>query len=209
MARYTESSCKKCRRYGSKLFLKGDRCMGEKCAFQKRPNIPGQHGPTSRRGKLTDYGSHLIEKQKARFHYGIMESQFSRYYVEASGQRKIPSGDRLLQLLELRLDNVIYRLGLASSRPFARQMVLHRKVKVNNRYVNIPSFRVKPGDVVTFKDEFLSNVYVKSSLEKGEVVPTWLSLNLADKKAEVLSLPTKEEIKTPFNEQLIVEFYSK
>lgn len=209
MAKYTDSKCKKCRRYGSKLFLKGDRCMGEKCAFQKRPNIPGQHGPTSRRAKLTDYGSHLIEKQKARFHYGIMETQFGRYYAEASRQRKIPTGDRLLQLLELRLDNVIFRLGLTSSRPFARQMVLHRKVQVNNRYVNIPSFRVKPGDIITFKDDLLSNVYVKSSLEKGEAVPTWLSLSLADKKAEILSLPTKEEIKTPFNEQLIVEFYSK
>lgn len=209
MARYTESKCKKCRRYGSKLFLKGDRCMGEKCAFQKRPNIPGQHGPTSRRGKMTDYGSHLIEKQKARFHYGIMESQFGRYYVEASRQRKIPTGDRLLQLLELRLDNVIYRLGITSSRPFARQIVLHRKVKVNNRYVNIPSYRVKPGDVITFNDDILGNVYVKSSLERGEAVPTWLNLSVSDKKAEVLSLPTKEEIKTPFNEQFIVEFYSK
>lgn len=209
MARYTESKCKKCRRYGSKLFLKGDRCMGEKCAFQKRPNIPGQHGPTSRRGKMTDYGSHLIEKQKARFHYGIMESQFGRYYVEASRQRKIPTGDRLLQLLELRLDNVIYRLGLTSSRPFARQIVLHRKVKVNNRFVNIPSYRVKPGDVITFNDDILGNVYVKSSIERGEAVPTWLNLSLTDKKAEVLSLPTKEEIKTPFNEQFIVEFYSK
>ena len=209
MARYTESKCKKCRRYGSKLFLKGDRCMGEKCAFQKRPNIPGQHGPTSRRGKMTDYGSHLIEKQKARFHYGIMESQFGRYYVEASRQRKIPTGDRMLQLLELRLDNVIFRLGLTSSRPFARQIVLHRKVKVNNRFVNIPSYRVKPGDVITFNDDILGNVYVKSSLERGEAIPTWLNISITDKKAEVLSLPTKEEIKTPFNEQFIVEFYSK
>jgi len=209
MARYTESKCKKCRRYGSKLFLKGDRCMGEKCAFQKRPNIPGQHGPTSRRGKMTDYGSHLIEKQKVRFHYGIMESQFGRYYVEASRQRKIPTGDRLLQLLELRLDNVIFRLGLTSSRPFARQIVLHRKVKVNNRFVNIPSYRVKPGDVITFNDDILGNVYVKSSLERGEAIPTWLNFSITDKKAEVLSLPTKEEIKTPFNEQFIVEFYSK
>ena len=209
MARYTESKCKKCRRYGSKLFLKGDRCMGEKCAFQKRPNIPGQHGPTSRRGKMTDYGSHLIEKQKVRFHYGIMESQFGRYYVEASRQRKIPTGDRLLQLLELRLDNVIFRLGLTSSRPFARQIVLHRKVKVNNRFVNIPAYRVKPGDVITFNDDILGNVYVKSSLERGEAIPTWLNFSITDKKAEVLSLPTKEEIKTPFNEQFIVEFYSK
>lgn len=158
---------------------------------------------------MTDYGSHLVEKQKARFHYGIMESQFSRYYVEASRQRKIPTGDRLLQLLELRLDNVIYRLGLTTSRPFARQIVLHRKVKVNNRFVNIPSYRVKPGDVITFQDDILGNVYVKSSLERGEAIPTWLNLSITDKKAEVLSLPTKEEIKTPFNEQFIVEFYSK
>ncbi len=209
MARYTESSCRRCRRYGAKLFLKGDRCSSEKCAFDRRKYVPGQHGNTGRRVKVTDFGIHLVEKQKAKFYYGLMERQFARYYNEASKQRKIPTGDRLIQLLELRLDNVLYRLGIAPSRPMARQMVLHRKVFVNNHYVNIPSFRVKVGDIITFKSEVKDNVYVKHSLERNLAIPEWLSFDASAYQAEVLNLPDKETANAPFNDQLIVEFYSK
>lgn len=209
MARYTNSRCKKCRRYGTKLFLKGDKCLGDNCTFQARPTIPGQHGVTSRRAKVTDYGSHLVEKQKAKFYYGIMETQFRRYYTEASRQRKIPTGERLIQLLELRLDNVIYRLGLSASRNMARQFVLHRKVFVNQHYVNIPSFRVKPGDQISFTNDFFSNVHVKDAVERDNAFPVWLKFDKNEKKAEVINLPQKEDTNAPFNEQFIVEFYSK
>ncbi len=209
MARYTNSVCKKCRRYGAKLFLKGDKCMGDQCTFQKRSTIPGQHGVTSRRAKMTDYGSHLVEKQKAKFYYGIMETQFRRYYLEASKQRKIPTGDRLIQLLELRLDNIIYRLGLTSSRNMARQFVLHRKVLVNQHYVNIPSFKVKPGDQITFTNDFFSNVHIKTSLERDNPAPSWIKFDKGERKAEIINLPSKEDTNAPFNEQFIVEFYSK
>ncbi len=209
MARYLESSCRRCRRYGTKLFLKGDRCNSEKCAFERRKYPPGQHGNTGRRPKVTDFGIHLVEKQKAKFYYGLMERQFERYYYEASSQRKIPTGDRLVQLLELRLDNVVYRLGIVPSRAMARQMVLHRKVFVNDKYVNIPSFRVKPGDIVTFKQDFKDNIYVKHSMERNISVPEWLSFDPSALRAEIINLPDKEKANAPFNDQLIVEFYSK
>jgi len=209
MARYTNSVCKKCRRYSAKLFLKGDKCLSDKCTFQKRSTIPGQHGVTTRRPKMTDYGAHLVEKQKAKFYYGIMETQFRKYYIAASKQRKIPTGERLIQLLELRLDNVIYRLGLTASRNMARQFVLHRKVYVNQHYVNIPSFRVKPGDQITFTNDFFSNVHVKAALERDNPAPSWIKLDKAERKAEIINLPSKEDTNAPFNEQFIVEFYSK
>jgi small subunit ribosomal protein S4 len=209
MARYLESSCRKCRRYGTKLFLKGDRCASEKCAFEKRKYAPGQHGNTGRRPKVTDFGIHLVEKQKAKFYYGLMERQFERYYYEASSQRKIPTGERLVQLLELRLDNVIYRLGIAPSRAMSRQIVLHRKVFVNGHYVNIPSYRVKTGDVITFKPELKENVYVKHSMERNLAIPEWLVFDPSAYRAEVVNMPDKSTANAPFNDQLIVEFYSK
>ncbi len=209
MARYLESSCRRCRRYGTKLFLKGDRCSSEKCAFERRKYVPGQHGNSGRRAKVTDFGIHLVEKQKAKFYYGLMERQFERYYSEASSQRKIPTGDRLVQLLELRLDNVIYRLGIAPSRAMARQMVLHRKVFVNEKYVNIPSYRVKVGDRITFKSDAKENVYVKHSLERNLAVPEWLNFDSSNFHAEVVNLPDKGTANAPFNDQLVIEFYSK
>ena len=210
MARYTQPSCKRCRRYGEKLFLKGDKCNSKKCPFEQKPKIPGMHGQSGRRPpKITDYGMHLHEKQKAKFYYGVMETQFKGYYNESARQRKIPTGDRLVQLLELRLDNVVYRLGLATSRAHARQIVLHRKVKVNGKYCNIPSYSVKPGEKITFVSTLKDNVFVKEALSKTNTVGEWLQFNADKIEAEILSLPDKAQIQVPFNEQFVVEFYSK
>ena len=209
MARYTQASCKRCRRYGEKLFLKGDKCNTKKCPFETRPTVPGMHGQTGRRRKITDYGIHLHEKQKAKFYYGVMEAQFKGYYNEAARQRKIPTGDRLIQLLESRLDNVVYRLGIATSRAHARQIILHRKVKINGRFCNIPSYRIKPGEKITFVPSVNDNVYVKEAMSRNTSVGEWLQFNAEAMEAEILALPTKELVQVPFNEQFIVEFYSK
>jgi len=209
MARYLESSCKVCRRLGNKLILKGDKCIGEHCPINKKPYIPGQHGPVKRRTKITDYGIHLLEKQKAKFYYCLMEKQFKRYFEEASRQRKIPTGERLIQLLELRLDNVIYRSGIGISRNISRQFVLHRKVFVNGKYVNIASFQVKPGDVIKLKEDFRDNIFVKAALEKKVNIPSWFSFDSNKFEIEIIKLPPREEINVPFDDQLIVEFYSK
>lgn len=209
MARYIDPSCKKCRRLNIKLFLKGEKCLSEKCPFQKRSYMPGQHGPLSRRRKLTDYGVHLIEKQRAKFYYGLMEKQFRRYFEEASRQRKIPTGERLIQLLEKRLDNVLYRCGIGISRQMARQFILHKKVLVNERYVNIPSFNVKAGDKITVSDDLKNNVYALAFKESNINPPPWVSVDKERFEIEVLREPLREEISVPFNEQLIIEFYSK
>ena len=209
MARYTGPVCRLCRREGMKLFLKGERCYTEKCAIEKRNFAPGQHGKT-RKAKLAGYGIQLREKQKVKRIYGVLEDQFRQYFEQAERMRGI-TGETLLQLLERRLDNVAYRLGLATSRPQARQLVRHGHLTVNGRKVNIPSFSVKPGDVVALRATSQKAPAVLHALEevKGRGVPEWLSFDSAGFSAKISSIPTREQINLPVQEQLIVELYSK
>ncbi|MGI6143725.1 MAG: 30S ribosomal protein S4 [bacterium] len=209
MARYTGPACRLCRREGIKLFLKGDKCYTDKCPIDRRGYAPGQHGQ-GRRKKLSEYGLQLREKQKARRFYGLLENQFHRYYVLASSQKGI-TGENLLILLESRLDNVVYRLGYASSRKEARQLVLHGHFAVNGRKVNIPSYRVKPGDVIEVREKSRNNSKFKelAELAADKVVPPWLEQDLEKMGGTVLRLPIREEIDVPVEEHLIVELYSK
>jgi small subunit ribosomal protein S4 len=207
MARYTDAVCRLCRREGMKLFLKGERCYTEKCAIEKRNFPPGQHGKT-RKQKLAGYGIQLREKQKVKRIYGVLEDQFRRYFEAADRTRGI-TGETLLQLLERRFDNVIYRLGLATSRPQARQLVRHGHFLINGKKVDIPSYSLRAGDVVTVKAASEKNVTIVHAMEevKGRGVPAWLTFDGASGK--VMSLPTREQINLPVQEQLIVELYSK
>jgi len=209
MARYTGPVCRLCRREGMKLFLKGERCYTEKCAIEKRNMPPGQHGKL-RKAKIVGYGLQLREKQKVKRIYGVLENQFRRYFEIADRTRGI-TGETLLQLLERRLDNVIYRMGLATSRAQARQLVRHGHFTVNGRKVDIPSFSVKPGDVVTLRQSSRNNPAILHALEevKGRGVPEWLSFDQAAMAAKIGSVPTREQINLPVQEQLIVELYSK
>ena len=209
MARYIGPVCRLCRREAMKLFLKGERCYTEKCAIEKRNFPPGQHGKT-RRAKLAGYGLQLREKQKVKRIYGVLEDQFRRYFEEAERTRGI-TGVTLLQLLERRLDNVIYRLGLATSRPQARQLVRHGHVKVDDKKVNIPSYQVEEGNVVSLSPRAAKNAQVTASVEavKGRGVPKWLELDAAGMKGRVLSMPARDDVNFPIQEQLIVELYSK
>jgi small subunit ribosomal protein S4 len=209
MARYIGPVCRLCRREGMKLFLKGERCYTEKCAIEKRNFAPGQHGKT-RKAKLAGYGVQLREKQKVKRIYGVLEDQFRRYFESAERQRGI-TGETLLQLLERRLDNVAYRLGFATSRPAARQLVRHGHFTVNGRKVNIPSFSVKPGDMVAVRASSQKVPAVVHALEevKGRGVPEWLSFDPNAFSAKISSIPTREQINLPVQEQLIVELYSK
>jgi len=209
MARYIGPVCRLCRREGMKLFLKGERCYTEKCAIEKRNFVPGQHGKT-RKSKLAGYGVQLREKQKVKRIYGVLEDQFRRYFEQAERTRGI-TGETLLQLLERRLDNVAYRLGLATSRAQARQLVRHGHLTVNGRKVDIPSFSVKPGDVVTVRQSSHKVPAILHALEevKGRGVPEWLSFDAEGMSAKVGSVPTREQINLPVQEQLIVELYSK
>ncbi len=212
MARNIGPSCKQCRREGMKLYLKGDKCYTEKCPFEERAYPPGQHGKETafRRRKLTDYAMQLREKQKARRIYGVLERQFRRYYHEAQ-RRPGLTGENLLAVLESRLDNIVYRLGLADSRPQARQLVMHGHFTVNGRKTNIPSFLVRPNDVVGVRPESRRAKYFKERkdlLGKREV-PAWLSFDEETLDGRVLVLPTRQEIDVPVQEQLIVEFYSR
>jgi small subunit ribosomal protein S4 len=209
MARYIGPVCRLCRREGMKLFLKGERCYTEKCAIEKRNFAPGQHGKT-RKSKLAGYGVQLREKQKVKRIYGVLEDQFRQYFEQAERMRGI-TGETLLQLLERRLDNVAYRLGLATSRPQARQLVRHGHLTVNGRKVNIPSFSVKPGDVVALRASSHKAPAVLHALEevKGRGVPEWLSFDAAGFAGKISSIPTREQINLPVQEQLIVELYSK
>jgi small subunit ribosomal protein S4 len=209
MARYTDAVCRLCRREGMKLFLKGERCYTEKCAIEKRNFAPGQHGRT-RKAKLAGYGVQLREKQKVKRIYGVLEDQFRRYFEQAERTRGI-TGVTLLQLLERRLDNVAYRLGFATSRPQARQLVRHGHFTVNGRKVDIPSFSVKVGDVITLRPGSQKNAAVVHALEevKGRGLPDWMSFDAAAMSAKVSSIPTREQINLPVQEQLIVELYSK
>ncbi|MBP2071994.1 MAG: small subunit ribosomal protein [Thermoanaerobacterium sp.] len=206
MARYTESTCKLCRREGMKLFLKGDKCYTEKCPFARRPYAPGQHGQNKK--KLTNYGTQLREKQKLRRYYGVLERQFERYFEEAERMKGI-TGDNLLQLLERRLDNVVYRLSIASSRAQARQFVSHGHILVNGRKVDIPSYLVKAGDVISVKDSSKSLEVIKNNVEASTNIPDWLDFNKDSLEGKVLSLPTREHIDLPVEEHLIVELYSR
>jgi small subunit ribosomal protein S4 len=211
LARYTGSVCKLCRREGEKLFLKGERCFSPKCAFERRSYAPGAHGRQAQyRRKESDYALQLRAKQKARRVYGVYERQFRRYFREAQ-RRKGLTGVNLLALLETRLDNVVYRLGFASSRAQARQLVQHGHFDVNGRKTNIPSYLVKPGDVITIRDTSRGNAYfsgVSEVLDQGQV-PAWLSLDLANLAGKVVDLPSRDDVDITLNEQLIVEFYSR
>jgi small subunit ribosomal protein S4 len=209
MARYSGAVCRLCRREGMKLFLKGERCYTEKCAIEKRNFPPGQHGK-SRRAKLAGYGIQLREKQKVKRIYGVLENQFRRYFESAERQRGI-TGETLLQLRERRLDNVVYRLGLATSRAQARQLVRHGHFLVNGKKVDIPSYSVRPGDVVSIRPTSQKNPTIAHAIEevKGRGIPGWLTFDAGDGTGKVVSVPTREQINLPVQEQLIVELYSK
>lgn len=208
MARYTESTCKLCRREGEKLFLKGERCYTSKCALSKRGYAPGQHGQG--RKKTSEYGVHLRAKQKTRRYYGVLEKQFRGYFDAAAASKGI-TGEELLKTLETRLDNVVYRLNLATSRAEARQLVIHGHYTVNGKKVNIPSYIVKAGDVIAVKDKSKSSEKFKAITEiaGSKVVPAWLQADKENLMGKVVSLPTRDEIDLQVNETLIVEFYSK
>jgi small subunit ribosomal protein S4 len=208
MARYTGSVCRLCRREGIKLYLKGERCFSEKCAVDRRPFPPGQHGQGRRRN--SEYGLQLREKQKARRYYGVLEKQFEAYYAEAARRQGI-TGENLLQILESRLDNVVYRLGFAASRAEARQLVRHGHFTVNGRKVDIPSYLTKVGDVIAIREKSQQLDRIKTLLENAESrsIPPWLELDLAAKSGKIVRLPAREEIDTPVAEQMIVEHYSR
>ena len=209
MARYTGAVCRLCRREGQKLFLKGDRCYTDKCALEHRSYAPGMHG-NARNKKLSEYGVQLREKQKARRYYGVSEKQFSHYF-ELAEKRQGQAGENLLAILESRLDNVAYRLGFAMSRAEARQLVRHAHFTVNGQKVNIPSYQVKPGDVIELKEGSRSMDKFKGSLEANasRVIPKWLEFDQANKVAKVVAVPAREDIDLPIEEHLIVELYSK
>ena len=209
MAVYHDAKCRLCRREGMKLFLKASRCFSDKCAIERRGYAPGEHGK-SRRVKETNYGLQLREKQKARRIYGLLERQFRHYFTKASVAKGV-TGEVLLQMLERRIDNVVFRLGFAGNRATARQLVRHGHVLVNGRKVDIPSFLVKTGDEIAIRDRSKKLTVIQSSLEsrKGQSTPEWLELNADQLHGRVLSIPTRDSIPVPINEQLIVELYSK
>ncbi len=208
MARYTGPVCKLCRREGEKLFLKGAKCYSDKCPIALRNFAPGQHGKG--RKKTSEYGLQLRAKQKARRYYGVLEGQF-RHYFEMAERKTGVTGENLLRILESRLDNIVYRLGWASSRAEARQLVVHNHFTLNGKKVNVPSLLVKAGDVIAIKADSRDSVKIKEVLEAndGRPVPQWLDVNKESFEAKVVNLPAREEIDAPVQEQLIVEFYSK
>jgi len=209
MARYINAVCRLCRREGEKLFLKGTKCSTEKCPVAKRAYAPGQHGESKRR-KLSNYGLQLREKQKVKRMYGVLERQFRRYFKIASKSKGV-TGKVLLQLLERRLDNVVFRLGLAISRPQARQIVRHNQICVNSKRVNIPSYLINKDDAILVKTKDKAKAKIKENMElsKERSVPSWLEFNAAELGAKVIRLPEKEDIQQQIQEQLIVELYSK
>jgi small subunit ribosomal protein S4 len=211
MSRYTEASCKLCRREGQKLFLKGERCYTDKCGIERKNFAPGQHGRMAgRRRKVSDYSLQLREKQKTKRIYGVLEKQFRSYFKRAASKSGI-TGELLLQMLETRLDNVVYRLGLAPSRKSARQLVRHRHIQVNGRAVDIPSYQVVPGQEICVKEKSRNLGLILSSIErrgKQDVLP-WLSVDYKTQTGKLLEIPTRADIPTTTQEQLIVELYSK
>lgn len=215
MARYTGPVCKLCRREGVKLFLKGDRCMTSKCAMERRAYPPGEHGSTRGRGrgrrrKPSDYALQLREKQKVRRIYGVLERQFRRYYAEAERMPGLTGGN-LLQLLERRLDNVVYRLGLADSRAQARQLVCHGHFAVNGRKMDIPSYVVRVGDVITVRERSKGRIYFKERAKRlgRQPLPAWLTLDSKTLEGRVAALPARSDVDVSLNEQLVVEYYSR
>jgi small subunit ribosomal protein S4 len=210
LARYSGPVCRLCRREGMKLFLKGERCHSEKCAIEKRNFPPGQHGK-DKKPKVVGYGIQLREKQKARRYYGVLEGQFRNLFEKAAKQKGI-TGENMLSALERRLDNVIYRMGLATSRPQARQLVRHGHIQVNGEKANIPSFTVKPGDVVEVREGSRNNVTILASRDATahSPSPSWLEVDRDALRAKILTQPKREElVQIQMNEQLIVELYSK
>ena len=208
MARYKDEQCRRCRREGQKLFLKGERCYSDKCSISRRNYAPGQHG--QKRAKLSEYGTQLREKQKTRSFYGVGEKQFRGYFEMASNKKGI-TGDNLLQILESRLDNVVYRLGFGVSRPQARQLVTHGNIEVNGKKVDIASYLVKPGDVVAIREIRRDNPVVKENMEANSVrpLPEWLEVDREKMSGKVIRLANREDIDLPVEEHLIVELYSK
>ena len=212
MARYTDAVCRLCRREGEKLFLKGERCYTPKCAFEKRPYAPGQHGKmnAARPGRTSDYGKQLRAKQKVRRVYGIYERQFRRFYGQATAMRG-QTGPNLLVILETRLSNVVYRLGFAASRAQARILVSHGHFMVNDRRADIPSYGIEVDDVISVKESSKDNAYFKHLREdaEGRTVPTWLARDLTNLTGRMLRAPERSEIDGNLEEQLIVEYYSR
>jgi len=209
LARNLDPKCKQCRREGEKLFLKGEKCFTDKCGIEKRSYPPGQHGQR-RGGRLSDYGVQLREKQKLRKIYGILEKQFRSYYAEADRLKGV-TGENLLQLLESRLDNVIYRAGFASTRPQARQLVSHRHFKLNGKFVDVPSHKVKPGDVIEIKDASKDLIIIQHTIDTGQdnVIPSWLDVDNKKKSVKINAEPSRGDASSQIEEQLIVELYSK
>lgn len=208
MARYTGPACKLCRREGTKLFLKGERCLSGKCSFDRRPQAPGQHGAARKKSK--EYELQLREKQKAKRYYGVLETQFKNYFVKADSMEGM-TGENLLSLLERRLDNVVYRMGMAESRADARQLVLHGHFTINGKKVTIPSLQVRVGDVITVKETSRASEKVKGLIEDldSRIFPKWLDVDKKNVTAKVVALPKREDVEFPFEEHLIVELYSK
>lgn len=206
MARYIDASCRLCRREGQKLFLKGDRCYSPKCAIEKRNYAPGQHGQS--RKKISEYGLQLREKQKAKRFYGILETQFRNYFDKAA-KKKGMAGENLLIMLETRLDNAVFRMGFASSRKEARQLVRHGHFTVNATKQNIPSFAVKAGDVIKVKEKSTASPKFKEIKDMSISVPSWITVDAEKLEGKVVTLPRREDIDTPIAEHLIVELYSK
>ncbi len=208
MARYTGPACKLCRREGKKLYLKGERCTSGKCSLERRNTAPGQHGAAKK--KMGEYGMQLREKQATRRYYGVLERQFKNYYEEADRKEGM-TGENLLILLERRLDNAVYRMGLAESHKEARQLVLHAHFTLNGKKVNVPSILVKPGDVIAVKEASRSSAKFKALAEalESKVAPKWLDVDKTNLQAKVVSFPARDDIDFEFNEQLIVELYSK
>ena len=206
MSRYTDANCKLCRREGQKLFLKGERCYSSKCALERRNYAPGQHGQA--RKKMSDYGIQFREKQKAKRFYGMQETQFRNLYEKAA-KKSGKTGENLLILLETRLDNVVFRLGFASSRKEARQLVTHGHFTVNGKKADIPSMELKAGDVIRVKEKSQSSPKFKEVKEMSITVPSWMSVEVEKLEGKILTLPTRADIDTPVAEHLIVELYSK
>lgn len=209
MARNTDAKCRQCRREGEKLFLKGEKCFTDKCAIERRSYAPGQHGQKSG-ARLSDYGKQLREKQKARRTYGVLEGQFRTLYAEATRSRGV-TGERLLQLLETRLDNVAYRMGFGASRSEARQVVRHNGVTVNGKRVNIPSYQVRPGDVIEVSQKAKAQLRIKAAAEAAESrgVPEWMEVDAKGLKGTFKALPARTDLPSTVNESLIIELYSK
>ena len=209
MARNLDPKCRQCRREGEKLFLKGEKCFSDKCAIERRSYAPGQHGQKSGQ-RLSDYGVHLREKQKIRRIYGVLEGQFRKVYKEAD-RRKGVTGENLLQLLESRLDTVAFRMGFGASRSESRQVVRHNCILVNGRRVNIPSYQVRPGDVIEIADKTKNHLRIKAALEAAESrgVPEWVEVNVKEAKGTYKARPERSELPSSINESLVVELYSK